>query len=81
MLSLLSSNGFEKTHAEEKEDIISPKKWFFLNTISFIPFMTRGLLPGGVLSGIAFGLALPVFYKGFNSLKKARLMLILLILQ
>ncbi|WP_299228440.1 heavy metal translocating P-type ATPase [Sulfurihydrogenibium sp.] len=73
ILSLLSSNGSEKIQAEEKEDIISPRKWFFLNTISFIPFMARGLLPGGVLSGIAFGLALPVFYKGFSSLKKGKI--------
>ncbi len=65
-----SKNGYAKPPEEEEE---FAKKWFVVNSIAFSLFAFRSAVSTNLISGITLALAVPVFKKAFNSLKKRKI--------
>ncbi|MGH7802462.1 MAG: heavy metal translocating P-type ATPase [Thermodesulfobacteriota bacterium] len=64
-------NGVKKNGKENGEG--NAKKWFFLNTIAFVPFLFRSALPLGFFTVLSLILGIPIFKKAFNSIKNGKL--------
>jgi heavy metal translocating P-type ATPase len=70
-LSQLEKSAVKK--AEEKENEEGSAKWrLVLNTLGFVPFLFRSSIPFVFFTALTLGLALPIFNKAINSIKKRK---------
>jgi len=71
ILDILSEAENSLTKSKEKEG--TAKKWFALNTLALGMHLVRLPIPQNIMAGITLTLALPIFKKALNSLRRKKI--------